>query len=367
MTKVYIHIGSPKTGTTAIQGYLSQYYHDMHRQGLLFPCSGRNVFAHHPLAGDVRTKFNNDKIPEHCFGECERGLNWDALLGELSEKEFSTAVISSEDFFILYRTGNTQAMEYIKDRLRAYDVRVIVYLRRQDEFVDSLFNQAIKCTLQTPNNSVDFINKHPTTRKNYKEILDAWVSVFGKDKIIVRPFEKGALLGGDVVLDFLAAIGGYHKIENTNVKNNKIIQKVKAWLQPKGKFTVNERLTPCELILKRQLNRYSTSNLSCISMFEKIRNKVLDREKQKALLMSESDYQRIVEESKPVNKKIEQEYLKGGRLFLPFPEDRKFENLEQVSCTEYLKRVAREKYTGLSDEEKNILSLALKDLNSHVK
>lgn len=304
MRELYLHVGSPKTGTTSIQNYLSCHRDVLFKNyGVLYPKAGLNVIAHHPLAADVRAKFNGDKIPDHCYGDNPRDKNWEKLLVELNglEKKIKKVIVSSEDFFTLFRTGNIEPLKYIRDVLHDFDVKIVFYLRRQDFFVDSLYNQAIKATLQCDLLPGDFIDKHPVTRKNYFEILDAWGRVFGVDNVFIRPFEREELLGGSLIDDFLSIVG-----VDADVGQD--------YLQPK-----NERLSPEELVFKNEINKSFSDNLACISFFEKIRSVHSPEECSKRLSMHKSDYERLVECSSIVNKKIEDTFLHGNKLFGEFP------------------------------------------------
>ncbi len=350
MKKIYLHIGSPKTATTAIQDCLARNANFLCKNfGIFYPQSGRNVNAHHPLAADLRTLFNKDKIPDHCYGNNKRGKNWDNLLCEIEKKGRGSQkiILSSEDFFVLYRTGNLASLKYIQQKLKSYRVIIIVYLRRQDLFIDSLFNQAIKATIQHDIKPSRIINSHPVTRQNYFNIVSAWSQVFGKQNVIIRPFERKKFLGDDIIKDFFSQIDCH---------------KVVLPYQPEFK---NERLSSAELIFKNSLNKHFGDNLSCINLFEKIRQKCPHSDKNNFLFLTEADYEKIISESEPINKMIEDIFFSGGKFFSKFPrkDEMNFYDKRNINIEEYInKLIDNMKSLHITKEENNKIASALLEI-----
>jgi hypothetical protein len=324
---VYLHIGSPKTGTTFIQSYLSDNSGLLlSKERILYPLSGRNVIAHHPLAGDIRNKFNGDTIAGHAYGDNSRGDNWENLLKELEDKEllFDSVILSSEDFFVLFRKGELKAIEAIHDLLSAYKVVVVLYLRRQDQLVDSLFNQSIKATLSTNADLGKLIGEHPVTRKNYFEIVSAWATIFGKDNVLIRPYEPNSFKDRDLLSDFCSAVS----------------------LVPDKSFSIpakqqNERLALEELYLKRSLNSYFDNNIECIEFFDKIRRINPVDGHGRFLSMKKEHYLKIIDRSSEVNRRLSEHFNSGRPFFQPFPEPSNidFFEFDKVNLESYLSRL----------------------------
>ena len=69
-----------------------------------------------------------------------------------------------------------------------HNIKVIIYLRRQDHFLISEYSTAIKYgkthDLDIPNQKII------RTRYSYDKILELWANVFGRENISVRIFEK---------------------------------------------------------------------------------------------------------------------------------------------------------------------------------
>jgi hypothetical protein len=83
------------------------------------------------------------------------------------------------------------------------DIWIIVYLRRQDDFLLSTYSTSVKSGSTEPLRLP--VPRRADARYNHWTLLSRWADVFGKDRIICRRFEKDTLQSGDVVEDFLEA------------------------------------------------------------------------------------------------------------------------------------------------------------------
>ena len=97
MTKpktLYLHVGTHKTGTTAIQALLATRSEVFARSGLFVPRTGRTDEAsgHHNIAWQL----NDDPRYRPECGTLE------GLCGELKASPHPVAILSSEDFEYLY-------------------------------------------------------------------------------------------------------------------------------------------------------------------------------------------------------------------------------------------------------------------------
>jgi tetratricopeptide (TPR) repeat protein len=82
-------------------------------------------------------------------------------------------------------------------------MRVVIYLRRQDQHAASGYTQALRVAHVGP----PMLPRHGPDRLrhyDYARQLEDWASVFGNDAMLVRIFERPRLLNGDAVDDFLA-------------------------------------------------------------------------------------------------------------------------------------------------------------------
>lgn len=206
---VYLHIGTGKTGTTTIQTFLETNRDVLRSKGLIVPTSlGRQ--NHRNLAA---YSLNDDQIdnsrrakrlttPERIAAF--RGKLVAGLLAEAPTWPADASVVmTSEQLTRLRRPGEIERLHDLLART-GHPVKVIAYLRRQDDYFASEYSQLIKGGQSLPF-SID--NKLNMAIYNYDHFLGSWASVFGDDNMIVRPFERGQFVQGDLLMDFLSLVG----------------------------------------------------------------------------------------------------------------------------------------------------------------
>lgn len=192
--QVFIHIGTNKTGTTAFQTYARQHRRALLNAGVLYPKTGLGTVDtapehHYELAQALIQK--SAQLPKLCSD----------LAAEIANSSADKAIISSE---FLIDAGKP---ELLGEHLAAFDCKVLVYLRRHDFWVDSMFNQAIK-TERQPNwapDIEDFIRykrRYHAHWFSFSRLLGTWSGIFGKENVIVRPYHS------DRRMDILSEILG---------------------------------------------------------------------------------------------------------------------------------------------------------------
>jgi hypothetical protein len=78
-----------------------------------------------------------------------------------------------------------------------------VYIREQVEYMASMYQQAVK----GGNVSASLEDHIARFKIDYEKFLLTWERVFGRENLIVRPYDKTKMIKGDVVADFLQVIG----------------------------------------------------------------------------------------------------------------------------------------------------------------
>lgn len=144
MRRLYIHIGTHKTGTTSLQWYLGRHARTLKGYGYYVPSTGRlsrHFAGHHNVAwaalGDARA--------QPAFGDV------DALLAELEASRAVQAVISSEDFELL--ADRPRELRRFEERLTAagWTPIYLMFLRSPGSYTLSMFDE-----LNKNGNSVHF-------------------------------------------------------------------------------------------------------------------------------------------------------------------------------------------------------------------
>lgn len=186
--KLTVHIGANKTGSSAIQRFLSINCQTLRAAGVVVPdgtlkashgTSGFHVFAFRDLLN----------VPEGSSGL------YTAIRDIASRHpDAGTIVLSAENL-----AASPAAPLLFAGLLGEFDVQVILYVRRQDEYLLSSWQQWYSKI------STDFwawTLAVAGSLGNWQSYLEAWEAVVPRQQITVRIFERGKLEGRDVIADF---------------------------------------------------------------------------------------------------------------------------------------------------------------------
>lgn len=207
MPRLVLHIGTEKTGTTSLQNFFATNREALKGVGICYPETlGATNHIKLPVAA-----ISNDNWDMYIRNICGVSSLFELksfrkmlrlqLMDEVSG--YDTVVVSSE-----HLAGALTADEdvvWLGNFLRDVfsEIKVVVYLRRQDLFFTSMYSTQIrlgaKHILIYP--SAEMIER----KYNYRFLLERWSKVF--PAIHVRRFGSGLLKNGSVVDDFVETAG----------------------------------------------------------------------------------------------------------------------------------------------------------------
>ncbi|MFZ5964874.1 hypothetical protein ACOXXX_18170 [Thalassococcus sp. BH17M4-6] len=176
---LYLHVGMPKCASTSIQGALRTHAEVFAAQGKFYGTPPRdktegqgNVTA---LLADIRNN-RKSKVRESLDFFLDRD---------------SDVILSSEMFIGLARTA--LADEFIaRAREDGFAPRLIVYVRRQDQWIESDYKQHIKGGSDWTGNIASLVAQRTRTKVlNYHWLLENWARSIGRDHITVVPLRRG--------------------------------------------------------------------------------------------------------------------------------------------------------------------------------
>ena len=125
--RIWLHIGLQKTGTTAMQAWFARKQGWLARQGVLYLRPRRDLPACGPLVLSLRDGTAAERIDAMCATVRDNPGAGDAL-------------ISSEDF----SCHSPALARPLIEAFHGHDLRLLVWLRRQDRLAESLYKQMIK-------------------------------------------------------------------------------------------------------------------------------------------------------------------------------------------------------------------------------
>lgn len=202
MTRFILHIGLEKTGTTSIQRFLSANRTLLLEQhGILYPDhpSLWRDDSHPMLPASLLSSTHCEFLPATCRADPARIR---AALERLARTDADRILLSAEH---LSSRLDAAAIEQLGSWLRPHQVAVIVYLRRQDELALSSFSTALRSGRRTWFRPRDVT---PADRYfAYDALLEPWGATFGHANIRIRLFDPERFSGGDLIADFMEAIG----------------------------------------------------------------------------------------------------------------------------------------------------------------
>ena len=215
---LFLHIGMPKTGTTAIQNLMDNNRDLLSRKyGILYPACGIPSFQHAAFVKSI-------VAPRYNFAKFNKAIESfdpveyvNRIVDQCRQQKCGRVLLSSEFFWaapamqsdLPYHAVNEENLGYIDDFVSQcrtlFDVFdktcIVVYARRQDYWIDSFFGQQIKDGFKIP-------SQEELLRKKvyllFKENLNIWANYFGRDNVIVKIYDDAIQ---DVTEDFCHEIG----------------------------------------------------------------------------------------------------------------------------------------------------------------
>jgi hypothetical protein len=204
---LYLHIGTPKTGTTSIQRFLRENQASLRAKNIYYPSA---VFRHPKIAlyaQHISKISKQNRVVNIGFGIKDpdtlatfKETFRDELKAELKPLPAETTVILSNEL-CYSRLTSVEELQELRALLEAVSnaIKIVVYIRRQDLTKISHFSTQIKRGLTK---NLYFSKDEIESLLNYEEKIELWSSIFGEDNIIVKLFDRREMLDGDIVSDF---------------------------------------------------------------------------------------------------------------------------------------------------------------------
>jgi len=208
--QIFLHIGAEKTGTTSIQTFFYANRALLRKQGVLYPTSpgiGNHIklaaYAERPDKIDDLRKLLQLTDPQRV--EEFRRLFQHQLAAEIDAMRPRKIVFSGEHCSSrLLQPGEVSDLARLLSGLGS-QVKIILYLRRQDEFLLSTYSTAIKFGATQPLSLPN--EQQKALRYDYQVLVDRWAAVFGRQNIVVRCFEKDGPANNSLYADICSLVG----------------------------------------------------------------------------------------------------------------------------------------------------------------
>jgi hypothetical protein len=194
--KLILHIGMPKTGSTALQHTLAAAAPDLLRHGICYPAGNGLPKDHNKLVCGFTPV---ERLPRHFrqvyAGDEERKRrDFDTfrstLFGRIRKSKAHTVVLSAE---MLFRNTGPEERAALTKVLKqiAEEITIVAYLRSPAKFYMSQVQQVLKASHR-------IVAPKPPA---YRIPLEAWSTP--TEDIRVIPYAREQFHGQDIALDFL--------------------------------------------------------------------------------------------------------------------------------------------------------------------
>jgi hypothetical protein len=204
MRRLYLHIGSHKTGTTALQ-------QSLHHNSELLAANGAS-FVSSQTAAHLHT-YLGPRTPSAYIPDGFMVLDPEELAKRLSTADQELVIASSENFsFFLHRAP----IETLERTLRPHfdEIRILCYLRRQDRHAISHHQEGARMHRRAEGelwghapSALPLYSPGQDLYLNYDRKLGLWADVFGPENLDLKVYDRALLKDGEIFADVLATIG----------------------------------------------------------------------------------------------------------------------------------------------------------------
>jgi len=372
LKRIFFHIGMPKTGTSVIQSYMSQNRSSLMAKGYLYPVTisaRRGVYqnseAHHLLtyswAGtSTLVGWKNFALfsPDKFFSRAEQFCK---------QRQLHTMVLSAENTYWLpylmnvkdfvsrdeYWDKKSKYVSNIFDYLRHFDTKIVIYLRRQDHWIQSWYNQQVKNGFPLPSDVEKFASESDVYLR-YSDHIDLYSSYFGMQNIMVKAYEKEQLSPG-LFPNFADSLGiddvSSFTLNEKPRYNAQLSREALEFLNICNKLPLDQdKRNWLKLLIRRVMNQFDSN--------------IVFRKQE---LLSSSQRFNLVAKYDDCNSKIAKDYLqrKDGRLFYekPAEENDKSQSFPGISVEQAIDMIMRVFLNGIQTApERKKRKKAIQDL-----
>lgn len=301
---LYLHIGMPKTGTSSLQLFLMQNQEALARHGFAYPmmpgryslvCPNRNA---HFLVGKVKDA-SGCEDPVRTAEIQKQSLE----LLEDTFRHHDKVILSEEAIWNTYKPNKTQCIRMIRSfcKERNIALKLIVYLRRQDYYLESYWKQKIlKCGARWSWKRM--ITKTPKyIVLNYYKHLEQLVEEVGRENIMVQLYYENNF---DLCSDFLRVLA---------IQRTDLFKPLEEKINP----SMNNNYAEIKRIMNGLLSEDFGQWIKEQKWLKKVVMDCVTEEKKqyKSSMFSTEERRKFLDGFEESNRKIAQEYMGRDRLF----------------------------------------------------
>lgn len=216
MHRLYLHIGTPKTGTTSIQNFCCDNIDILHAYGYDYPdlpyryAKANKLRNGHFLAGYLHDEEGNRDYEKEDRRIQEAFAN---LKGRFAR--YDHIILSDEGIWNRSLKEDCRIWQKVQEEVQRgnFEIAVIVYLRPQYDYLYSWWNQRVKQGM-CPEAGLTWekmLARDGVIELDYYNVLKQISKFVGKENIIVRIFDRKEFVDGSLYKDFVQCVGLPHR------------------------------------------------------------------------------------------------------------------------------------------------------------
>ncbi|MDG6099387.1 hypothetical protein EXU34_18180 [Alteromonas sp. ZYF713] len=222
--KFKIHVGPPKTGTSAIQRWCLEHRDILLANGVLYP--SHDIDENGVSSGNLLTLFERNETAGLIFSH----QKLDDLKRQAESLGVETVLLSSEFFF--------KQIPVLADAIP--DATFVAYIRFELSLLESGYNQSVK-----RHGMAEPLRVPDTLKSSSLALISQYVKRYGEAMFNLRAYGQDTFDGGSIVSDLMAAL-------SVSLKSNELLS---------GPKKINTGYSLEGLEFKRWFNKFSASFL----------------------------------------------------------------------------------------------------------
>ncbi len=186
MKKLFIHIGLPKTATSSIQSFLYDNNDFLSEQGFHYIKTGlsQSLKCHHDIVWKLGLHIGPSYVEKDIQKYKDEILS--GLFAENEKYSDKDLILSSE---LLTFLNDYEKLNPILEVFKNREIKFIINIRRQDRFLESLYQQVVK-----DGTSLSFAEWLKQSREvaNYNKLINKLLKITSKENIIIDIFDTNS-------------------------------------------------------------------------------------------------------------------------------------------------------------------------------
>lgn len=344
MMRLILHIGLTKTGTSAIQTYCWNNREVLlSRYKILYPVTG--LFfgagpAHYKFTWfyfkDLEKRIKDSEILNELRGNYKSIKQlFEELMQELNNINISdfpnSMIFSCENYSVINPELLVSDIYEFSDKIRLSEIIVIIYLRRQDKWLEAAYSQHVKGGYYTDFKSFT-ANSLKRNDLYYWDILNRWRKAFPEAKIVPRIYDRKLFPNGNVIIDFMSVLG--IKIQQTVNYN----------------IEANPSLSFASILALRKINEKFNLSITDRKRVVKYLMK-LDKEERTPIktLLTLPERIEFLEQFRDINERLFREWFDTENKFVLSEEEIEFYKIQDSISIEEIEKIIEHRYARILD------------------